>query len=49
MIRREERVAEVMEEVTAHLDPGQVVEEAAVRAVAEVTGKTPDVSARSGA
>ncbi|NKE55779.1 BCCT family transporter [Lentzea sp. PSKA42] len=49
MIKREERVAEVMEEVTAHLDPGQVVEEAAVRAVAEVTGKAPDVSARSGA
>jgi choline-glycine betaine transporter len=49
MIKREERVAEVMEEVTAHLDPGQVVEEAAVRAVAEVTGKVPDVSARSNA
>ncbi|WP_434451926.1 BCCT family transporter [Lentzea sp. E54] len=49
MIRREERVAEVMEEVTAHLDPGQVVEEAAVKAVADVTGRTPDVSARSGA
>jgi choline/carnitine/betaine transport len=49
MIRREERVAEVMEEVTAHLDPGQVVEEAAVEAVAKVTGRTPDVSARSGA
>ena len=41
MIRREERVAEVMEEVTAHLDPGEVVEEAAVRAVAEVTGRAP--------
>ncbi|MFD4641536.1 BCCT family transporter [Lentzea sp. NPDC058436] len=49
MIRREERVAEVMEEVTAHLDPGQVVEEAAVRAVAEVTGKVPNVSERSNA
>jgi choline/carnitine/betaine transport len=49
MIRREERVAEVMEEVTAHLDPGQVVEEAAVKAVAEVTGRKPEVSARSDA
>ncbi|MFD4672859.1 BCCT family transporter [Lentzea sp. NPDC058450] len=49
MIRREERVAEVMEEVTAHLDPGQVVEEAAVKAVAQVTGKVPEVSERSNA
>ncbi|WP_235921351.1 BCCT family transporter [Lentzea tibetensis] len=40
MIRREERVAEVMEEVTAHLDPGEIVEDAAIRAVAEVAGRS---------